>query len=138
MPEAWDIVRRAVDADRSPGQFLLTGSASPKNPPTHTGAGRIVSLRLRPMTLAERDVAEPTVSLADLLTGRRDPVGGTTEVTVDRYAAEITASGFPGLRNRPDRIIRAELDSYLDRVIDRDFDDAGHPVEEHRRATSVA
>src|SRR5450756_2620068 len=36
MPEAWDLVRRAVDDDGSPGQYLLTGSAAPTNPPTHS------------------------------------------------------------------------------------------------------
>ena len=29
VPEVWDIVRRAVDADPKGGQFLLVGSASP-------------------------------------------------------------------------------------------------------------
>ena len=52
VPATWDVVRRAVDADRSANQFLLAGSASPANPPTHSGAGRIVSLRMRPLTLA--------------------------------------------------------------------------------------
>jgi predicted AAA+ superfamily ATPase len=59
LPESFDRVRRAVDDGAGPGSFLLTGSASPTNPPTHSGAGRIVRVRLRPMTLAERDVASP-------------------------------------------------------------------------------
>lgn len=48
-------------ADPSPGRFLITGSASPDAPPTHSGAGRIVRLRLRPMSLAERGVERATV-----------------------------------------------------------------------------
>ncbi|HSL82855.1 MAG TPA: AAA family ATPase, partial [Thermoanaerobaculia bacterium] len=59
VPESWDVVRRAVDEDPSPGRFLLTGSATPTEQPTHSGAGRIVTVRMRPMTLAERGVAEP-------------------------------------------------------------------------------
>ena len=128
MPESWDIVRRSVDADRTPGQFLLTGSASPRNPPTHSGAGRIVTLRMRPMTLAERGVAVPTVSLSALLQARADPIGGTSEVTLERYAQEILASGLPGLRDLPERVVRAELDGYLARLIDHDFAEAGQPV----------
>jgi hypothetical protein len=54
VPTTWDAVRRAVDADASPGRFLMTGSASPDSPPTASGAGRIVRLRLRPMSLLER------------------------------------------------------------------------------------
>ena len=36
--EVWDVVRRQVDRDPSPGQFLLTGSASPRPGATaHSG-----------------------------------------------------------------------------------------------------
>jgi len=67
IPESWDIIRRAVDRDSSPGQFILTGSATPTKRPTHSGAGRIVTLRLRPMSLTERGLELPTVSLKDIL-----------------------------------------------------------------------
>jgi predicted AAA+ superfamily ATPase len=30
VPAVWDVIRRAVDADSTGGQFLLTGSASPR------------------------------------------------------------------------------------------------------------
>ena len=53
LPATWDVVRRAVDSDHSANRFVLTGSASPRNPPTHSGAGRIVGLRMRPLTLCE-------------------------------------------------------------------------------------
>ena len=128
MPASWDMVRRAVDADRTPGRFLLTGSASPRVPPTHTGAGRIVSLRMRPMTLMERGVEIPSVSLAGLMTGDPSALTGTTDVTADRYANEILASGFPGLRDLPDRVVRAELDSYISQVINVDIVEAGSSV----------
>ena len=70
VPAVFDAVRRAVDENRSAGRFLITGSASPRQPPTHTGAGRIVTLRMRPLSLAE-----PTVSLASLLSGEQPDVG---------------------------------------------------------------
>ncbi len=50
-PATWDIVRRAVDDDPRPGRFILTGSATPSVRPTHSGAGRIVSIRMRPWPL---------------------------------------------------------------------------------------
>lgn len=128
MPETWDAVRRAVDEDRAPGRFLLTGSGKAKSPPTHTGAGRIVSLRMRPMSLAERGVGVPTVSLTQLLTGHRGDVDGSTDVEAEDYAREILASGFPGLRGLPARVVRAELDSYIDHVINNDYDDAGQSI----------
>lgn len=127
LPESFDRVRRAVDEGASPGSFLLAGSASPMDPP-HSGAGRIVRLRLRPMTLAERGVGSPTVSLGRLLEGGRPPVGGRTEVDLKRYVDEILESGFPGMRGLPPRLSRAQLDGYLDHVVDRDFEDFGRRV----------
>ena len=72
----------------------------PHHRSTHTGAGRIVRLRLRPMSLAERGLVEPTVSLADLLSGA-DTIGGESPVGLAEYAEEIVTSGFPGLRTLP-------------------------------------
>jgi predicted AAA+ superfamily ATPase len=128
LPESFDRVRRAVDAGAGPGSFLLTGSASPTQPPTHSGAGRIVQVRLRPMTLAERGVGSPTVSLERLLEGGRSPIDGRTDIRLEDYVTEILASGFPGLRGLPDRLARAQLNGYLDRIVDRDFDELGHRV----------
>ena len=125
LPESWDFVRRAVDDDRTGGRFLLTGSAAPISPPTHTGAGRIISLRMRPMTLAERGVGRPTVSLRALISGTHPVIEGATNVGAEQYATEIVASGFPGLRGLGERAVRAQLDGYLDRIIDRDFAELG-------------
>jgi uncharacterized protein len=128
LPESFDRVRRAVDAGARAGSFLLTGSASPTEPPTHSGAGRIVQMRMRPMTLAERGIDVPTVSLRRLLQGGRPQITGRTDVNLERYVAEILASGFPGLRGLSDRLARAQLDGYIDRIIDRDFDELGRQV----------
>lgn len=124
----WDAVRRAVDADASPGRFLITGSASPDSPPTHSGAGRIVRLRLRPMSLLERGVAAPSVSLGKLLAGAQPDLGGETTLGLAQYAEEIVASGFPAIRPLNARARRAQLDSYLARVVDRDFEEVGQQV----------
>lgn len=62
-PTVWDRVRRAVDEGAPPGRYLLAGSASPKDSGTHSGGGRIVSLRMRPMSLAERWPGEGTSAL---------------------------------------------------------------------------
>jgi predicted AAA+ superfamily ATPase len=127
FPAVWDVVKRAVDAGAAPGTFLLTGSAASRGT-THSGAARIVTTRMRPLTLPERGVCEPTVSLADLLAGTRDPVGGATNLTVRDYTDEIVRSGFPGMRALSGRALRTQLDGYVDRVIDHDVPDAGHEV----------
>ncbi len=123
LPASLDRVRRAVDDGAGPASFLLTGSAAPTRPPTHTGAGRIVRVRLRPMTLAERGVGSPTVSLAELLEGKRQRLLGRTEVDLERYVEEILASGFPGIRDLSPPRREAQLDGYLDHIVDRDFEE---------------
>lgn len=128
LPPVWDKLRRAVDAGAHAGQFLLTGSASPKDAGTHSGGGRIVNLRMRPMSLAERLPGAATVSLARLLHGDRPSVDGRTDVTLSDYTEEILRSGFPGMRELTGRPLRTQLDSYLRRVVDRDFPELGHPV----------
>jgi predicted AAA+ superfamily ATPase len=127
LPQIWDLVRRRVDDDPSPGRFLLTGSASPLTSPTHSGAGRVVQLRMRPLTLSERGMV-PSVSLGALLAGGRPPITGSTRVALGDYVIEIVTGGFPALRGLPHRALRAQLDGYLARVVDRDFPDLGHVV----------
>ena len=124
-PPSWDLVRRAVDAQRRPGRFILTGSASDDFPGTHSGAGRIVTVRMRPLSLAERGVDTPSVSLADLLAGTRPPIEGHTDVTLDRYVEEIVAGGFPGMHGGAGRARRAELDGYVARIVDRELPEQG-------------
>ncbi|HEY5296250.1 MAG TPA: DUF4143 domain-containing protein [Gaiellaceae bacterium] len=128
LPQAWDLVRDAVDAGAPAGQFLLTGSAAPLEQPVHSGAGRIVSIRMRPLALSERQLGGPTVSLARLLTGEVPPIDGETSVRLEDYVEEILASGFPAIRQLPERARRLQLDSYLDRVIDRDFEEVGQRI----------
>lgn len=128
QPETWDAVRRAVDQNREPNQFLLTGSASPANPSTHSGAGRIVSVRMRPLALPERSLDEPLVSFTRLLDGTAGKIGGETSVGLEDYVREMVISGFPGIRHLTGRALRAQLDGYITRIVDRDFVDQGLSV----------
>ena len=128
VPAVWDAIRRAVDDGAAPGQYILAGSAAPAEAPTHSGAGRIVTVRMRPLALAERGLGPATVRLRDLLSGRRAPVSGHSTVDLAGYAREVITSGFPGVRRLRGRALRAQLDGYLARVVDRDFVEQGHPV----------
>jgi uncharacterized protein len=125
LPQVWDVVRRAVDDGAPPGSFLLTGSALPDPPPTHSGAGRIVTVRMRPLALSER-LRSASVSLGELLSGARAPITGATDVSLTDYTEEILASGLPGVRPLADRARRRQLEGYVERIVDRDIpDDAG-------------
>ena len=98
-PVIWNHVRRAVDARVGKGHFILTGSAVPPDDITrHTGAGRILRLRLRPMSLYELGYSTGQVSLSDVLTGQ--PVTSpSTGLSVQDLAELICVGGWPGNLN---------------------------------------
>ena len=128
LPEVWDGVRRAVDDGAEPGRFLLTGSPPGPGVTIHSGAGRIVTIRMRPLSLAERGLGRQTVSLVDLFRGPRVQLYGQTSLTLGDYVDEILRSGFPGLRDLPGRALRVQLDGYVARIVEREFAEAGYIV----------
>lgn len=135
VPEIWERVRTAVDEDASGGRFLLAGSAGiAPGLRIHSGAGRIVRCPLRPMSIYERGLVQPTVSVRDLLTDPRLAISGNSPVTLPSYTDEILASGFPGIRRLPERARDVQLDSYIARIVDRELPDSGAVV---RRPTAL-
>ncbi len=132
VPSVWDAVRRLVDQGPVGGRFLLTGS--PPMTGTHSGAGRITTMRMRPLTLTERGVAAPSVSLRALAAGDRPHLSGKSTLTLRDYVDEIVAGGFPAMRGLPARVLAAQLDSYLERIVDHDLLEAGFIV---RRPAAV-
>jgi predicted AAA+ superfamily ATPase len=126
VPATWDVIRRAVDDGAPPGSYLLAGSASERG--AHTGAGRILSLRMRPLTLSERGIGAPTVSLRQLLGGERGVIEGQTDVGLESYAREIVGSGFPATRGLSETARADFLDSYLQRIVERDFEEMGRLI----------
>lgn len=128
-PGVWDRVRQAVDDDPAGEHFLLTGSAGvAPGVRIHSGAGRIVSMAMRPMAFSERGVHHPTISLGALLTGASYEIDGTSDVDVPTYADEILRSGFPGIRDLPDRPRQLQLDSYVARIVERELPESGVSV----------
>jgi len=128
LPSLWDYVRRGVDQGAPAGAFLLTGSAAPLKPPTHSGAGRVVTLRMRPLSLEERQLSKPTVSLKSLLTATNCKLEGESDLGLADYTAEILRSGFPGIRSYKGRAHRMMLESYINRIVDRDFEEQGTSI----------
>ncbi|WP_119696519.1 ATP-binding protein [Microbacterium halotolerans] len=129
LPQVWDMVKRAVDNGVADGTFVLAGSSAPRGARIHSGAARIVPLHMRPLSLVERGLVAPTVSLTTLLSGGgRTAIQGESPLGLPEYVEEITASGFPGIRSRPERVRERALDAYLDNVVEREFPEQGYPV----------
>ena len=105
VPEIWNAVRRAVDDGDPPGPFYLTGSATPAAgggpPERHSGAGRIDTLRMRPMTLVERLGLSPSVSLNDLCDGRTHSIEGKRASASMITPARSSGPAFPGFGASP-------------------------------------
>ena len=129
VPDVWDVVRRAVDDGAEPGRFLLAGSAMPpEQVHLHSGAGRIVRLLMRPMSLPERGIETTSVSFSKLLDGRELTIDGETAMRTPDYVDEILASGFPGIRSRASTVRRSLLESYVDQIVEHDILEAGGRV----------
>ena len=68
VPELWDETRALIDERQEFGQIILTGSSTPadKSDIHHSGAGRIATLKMRPMSLYESQESKGIVSLSQL------------------------------------------------------------------------
>ena len=128
VPQVWDAVRRNVDKHVAT-RYLLTGSATPTSGvDTHSGAGRILSLRMRPLSVAERDNTQPSVRIAELFEQNNDSrveISGAIDWQLADYAEAICSTGLPGIRTLPPRARRQHVASYIHRVIDRDIPEQG-------------
>ena len=124
LPEVWDVVRRNVDKHIAT-RYILTGSATPiAGTDTHSGVGRVLSLRMRPLSIAERAGTLPTVSIANLFGGAAD-IQGETDWKLSDYAEAVCQTGLPGVYPKAGRLRRQLIASYIQRVIDRDVPDQG-------------
>ena len=120
VPPLWDAVRYAVDQKSGKGQFILTGSSTPRRKGVlHSGAGRIGKLRMRPMSLYESGDSSGEVSLRDLCEGR--PVSALTgEVDLRDLANFIVRGGWPGNLDAPIENASILPQAYLDAILDDD------------------
>ena len=96
-PGIWDAVRMEVDARGEYGQFILTGSSTPRiKGIMHSGTGRITKLRMRSMSLFEAGNSTGRVSVKDLFDGNfSDAMTG--EIDIREIAMLITRGGWPGI-----------------------------------------
>lgn len=121
-PHIWNHVRHDVDSRGSKGLFILTGSAQPADDVTrHTGAGRILRLTMRPMTLSESGYSDGRVAFSEVLNGTQfQPVesglnfGGAIDA--------ICRGGWPALQSVDVAAALTVNRSYLEDVTRTDFE----------------
>ncbi|HEY1629929.1 MAG TPA: ATP-binding protein [Rhizomicrobium sp.] len=138
LPQITLALKRIVDRDRRPGQFVLTGSSDIFTTPKalDTLAGRVSTLTLRPLSAAEIMRAEPC--------GLLDAVGDDPELIAKELPAPVSfrrsdaidllvRGGFPEIRPLPDKDRMARYESYVGSIVERDV----APVAEVRRPDTL-
>lgn len=126
FPVLWNAVRHLVDERGEDGQFILTGSVVPcegkkdETPPRHTGTGRIVRMRMRPMSLWESGESTGEISLSALFDGAGE-VSGRSSIGVDEIAHLVCRGGWPqAVLAKTPRAAYMKSSSYVDEVVHED------------------
>lgn len=120
VPPIWDAVRYTVDQSPEKGQFILTGSSTPNHKGIlHSGAGRIASLRMRPMSLFESGASAGVISLQDICEGKKISAM-TGDVDIRFIIEQIIKGGWPANISLPAEKAALLSYEYLDAVIKND------------------
>jgi predicted AAA+ superfamily ATPase len=119
-PVLWDAVRYAVDMSGKTGQFILTGSAVPKdNAVQHSGTGRISRFMMRPMSLFESGESNGAIALRDLFDGQTD-IEGFSGLTIEEIALAIVRGGWPASIGASERLALRRAVDYVEAIIHED------------------
>lgn len=99
-PKLWDAIRFDVDHSRGFGQYILTGSSSPRNKKEifHGGTGRFSWAKMRPMTLYESEDSSGDISLTDLFASKQNLTGVNKIDSIDRLAFLTCRGGWPRVK----------------------------------------
>lgn len=117
-------IKAAVDRDRRPGQFLITGSAGVLSLPrfAESLAGRMELYTLWPYSQGE--LAGVRETFVDRMFATELATSGVDEVTVDALIGRICIGGYPEIHARKSAKRRqAWFDAYIDAILQRDVRD---------------
>ncbi len=96
IKQIWNAVRREVDNNKNNKlEYFLTGSVIPPSiDGLHTGVGRVISLKMKTMSLYESGESNGSVSLKALL-DNKTTVSATSTLTYSDYAYLTCRGGWP-------------------------------------------
>ena len=121
-PKIWNAVRYDVDKTGEKGQYILTGSSTPiEDDNMHSGTGRFGFITMKPFTLFESGDSNGKISLKQIVDGKKDIDGITSDLTYERLAYLICRGGWPASLNiSEDEALNIPKD-YLDAVCNSDI-----------------
>ena len=94
-PEVLGAVKRAVDRERRPGRFILTGSVrSDTDPALWPGTGRLIRVVMHPFTVREQ-LSRLGRPFFERLLGQESPAPSADPPDLRAYAEIALRSGFP-------------------------------------------
>lgn len=129
VPSIWDAVRAEIDKRHKKGQIILTGSSTPVTKGImHSGAGRIVSVRMNTMSLYESGDSSGLVSLKELCDGKLD-ARMVDETGLEDLAYYVVRGGFPENVSVPENKAHIMPRSYMETVIKEDLNKLDDGVE---------
>lgn len=119
VPELLLAIKAAVDRDRRPGRFLLTGSTSIRFVPRVADAlvGRMEILTLWP--LSQGEILERQEGFLDAIRRARLP-GDAPTATIEEMAERVVRGGYPAVYTWAERRRAGWLRSYVTGVLERD------------------
>ena len=122
-PELLLPIKAAIDADRQPGRFILTGSAQVMLLPTvsESLAGRVELHTLWPFSQAE--IEGVTGGMVEWLLDEGASPPPTPETPRDALVDRLVRGGFPDAVDRDDDRREEWLASYLSAMVQRDLRD---------------
>ena len=137
VPSIWDATRSEVDKRHKKGQIILTGSSTPKTKGImHSGAGRIVKLRMNTMSLYESGDSSGKVSLSELCDGKLD-MQLLEEVSLEKIATCIVRGGWPENIAINAEIAHLMPRAYMDTVVDEDLNNLDDDVEYNKHKVQL-
>ncbi|MFO0873649.1 MAG: DUF4143 domain-containing protein [Phycisphaerales bacterium] len=121
VPEVMGAIKRAVDRSPRRGRFLVTGSVrSELEPQMWPATGRIVRLRMGPLTVAERRTLDVR-PLVDRVVAGAPLEPATPAPSLPQYLDLALASGFPDAATAPTSDARRRwLESYVEQILTHD------------------
>ena len=137
VPSIWDATRAEVDYRHKKGQIILTGSSTPKTKGImHSGAGRIVRLRMNTMSLYESGDSSGKVSLFDVCNGNLT-MQMLEEVSLERLAFYIVRGGWPENISVDEDKAHLMPRSYMQTVIEEDINNLDDEIEYNRHKVEL-
>ena len=137
VPSIWDATRSEVDRRHEKGQIILTGSSTPKTKGImHSGAGRIVRLRMNTMSLYESGDSSGRVSLSELCKGNLT-MQLLEEVSLEKIATYIVRGGWPENIAVSEQNAHLMPRAYMDTVVEEDLNNLDDDTEYNKHKVQL-